>query len=146
MGAVKTDEGTTIDKPARAGTVTDEESMELVLGSLFKDSDTIWVAGKDVLTIFGESLIRRIVGAIVHLVRAFFGVESFGIRDFDTEFALDIFDNVDRTIRRLFFEFIRDLLGDKGSASLCMTFVIDAETRVIGFIRLDTEERRTMDR
>jgi len=108
MGAVKTDEGTTIDKATRTGTVTDEEATELVFGSLFKDSNAVWVASNDVLTIFGECLIRRILGAIIQLLRVFFGAESFGIRDFDTEFTLNISNNIDWTIRRLFFEFIHD--------------------------------------
>jgi hypothetical protein len=108
MGAVKTDEGTTIDKAARTGTVTDKEATEFVFGSLFKDSDAVWVAGNDVLIIFGESLIRGIMGTIIHLVRTFFGAESFGIHDFDTKFTLNIFNNIDWMIRRLFFEFIRD--------------------------------------
>src|SRR5579859_7118801 len=115
--------------------------MELVFGSFLKDSDTVWVAGNDVLTIFGESLIGGIVGTIIHLVCTFFGVESFGIGNFDTELTLDIFDNIDWMIKRFFFEFIHDLFSDKGSASLCMTSVIDAETRVLRFIRLDTKER-----
>jgi hypothetical protein len=141
MSAVKTDEGTTIDKAGRTGTVTDEESTELVFGSFLKDSDAVWVAGNDVLTIFGEVLIGGIVGTIIHLVCSFFGVESFGIGNFDTKLTLDIFKNIYRAIKRLFFEFICDLFSDKGSASLCMILVIDAETRVLGFIRFDTRER-----
>ena len=49
MGAIKTNEGTTIDKATRTGTVTDEEVTELVFGSLFKDSDAVWVVGNSVL-------------------------------------------------------------------------------------------------
>src|SRR5579859_3721826 len=120
--------------------------MELVFGSFLKDSDAVWVAGNDVLTIFGESLIGGIMGTIIHLVCVFFGVESFGIGNFDTELTLDIFDNIDRTIKRFFFEFIRDLFSDKGSASLCMTSVIKAKTRVLGFVRLDMKERASLDR
>ena len=76
---IKTDEGTTIDKPGRTGTMTDEQLPELVFGGLLKDSDTIWITGNDVLTILGESLLSHIVGAIVHLVGAFLDIESFGI-------------------------------------------------------------------
>src|SRR5579859_5520521 len=147
MGAVKTDEGTTIDKATRTGTVTDEEATELVFGSLFKDSNAVWVASNDVLRIFGECLIRCIVGAInIQLLRVFFGAESFGICDFDTEFTLNISNNIDRMIRRLFLEFIRNVFSEKGFASLCMTLVIDAETSVLGFVRLDPKERGSLDR
>src|SRR5579859_693294 len=131
MGTVKTDEGTTIDKPTRTGTVTDEQATELIFGSLFKNSDAVWVAGNDVLTILGECLIHCIVGAVIQLIRAFFGAESFGIRDFDTEFPFNVFNDIDWAIRRLFLEFIRDLFSEKGFASLRVTLVIDAETSML---------------
>ena len=145
MSAVKTDEGATIDRASRTGMVTDEKSIKLVFGSFLKDSNAVWIADNDVLTIFGEDLIGSIVSTIIHLVCAFFGVKSFEIGNFDTELMLDIFDNVDRTIRRFILEFICNLFIDKSFPSLCMTLVIDAETRVFGFVRLDTKERGSLD-
>ena len=41
MGAIKTDEGLTIDKTGRTGTITDEQLPELVFRGLLKDRDTI---------------------------------------------------------------------------------------------------------
>ena len=146
MSAVKSDERTTIAKAGRTGTVTDEKSRELVFRIFLKDSDAVWIAGNDVLTIFGKGLISGIMGTVIHLVCMFFGVESFGIGNFDTQLTLDIFDNVDRTIRRLFFECICDLFSDKCSTSLCITLVIDVKTRVLGFVCLDTKERGSLDR
>lgn len=146
VGPIQTDKGTTIDKASSRGTVTDEQAIKLVLISLFKDGDAIGIACKNILTIFWESLIGRVVSTIVHLVGAFFCSESFGIGNLDTEFALDIFDDVGRTVRRLFFDFFSDLFCEKGSRRVRVTLVIEAKTRVFRLICLDTVEGGSVDR
>ena len=76
------------------------------------------------MTVFRECKVCGFVSTIVDFVCAFFNSESFGIGDFDTDFALHIFDKVDRTIKGLFFEFFGKVLSEQGVGSLSMPAVI----------------------
>ena len=87
-----------MNKSSCTGAVTDKQSKKLVVKSLFKNCNTVWVAVDDILAIFGESLISRIVYSIVDFVGAFFDSVGSGIRNFDTHIALNISNNVDRMV------------------------------------------------
>ena len=125
-------------KAGSRGTVIDEQSMKLVFRSLFKNSDTIWIAGNNILTILGESLISHVVCAIVDVIGIFFGPEGFGVGNFDTQFTLDISNNIDQMVRRLFFEFICNFFSKKCPSSLRVSLVINTETGVLKLICFDT--------
>ena len=71
---------------------------------------------------------------------------NHGVGDFDTDFTLNIFDNVNKLIRRLFFEFISKLLSEKGMSSLSMMIMIDAEIIIFRIESPNRVELRTFNR
>ena len=48
--------------------------------------------------------------AVVEFIGVFFCIESLRITDFDSEFALDVLNNVHWTIGRLFLELFSNML------------------------------------
>ena len=81
--------------------MTNENTKKFVFWCLLEDCRTVEIVEFKILTIFQECKVCRFVSTIVDYVYAFFNSESFGIGNFDTDFALHIFDKVDRTIKRL---------------------------------------------
>ena len=86
------------------------------------------------------------MGTVVEFLSAFFDSEGFGIRDFDTDFALHIFDKVDGTIIRLLFELFGKVLSKQSVASLGVLAMIQTVTSVLIIEGLDVEHGRGIDR
>ena len=59
---------------------------------------------------------------------------------------MNILDNVDRTIRRLFFEFVGEVLSKKAIIGLRVTEAIDTETSVFRVESLDAIKLRAFNR
>ena len=111
-----------------------------------QDCRAVGIVEFKILTVFRECKVCGFVSTIVDFICMFFCFKSCGVGDFDTDFTLNILDNVDRTIRRLFFEFISKLLSEKGMSSLIMTVMIDAEKIVFRVESPDRIELRTFNR
>jgi hypothetical protein len=129
-----------------ASAITDEYMLELVVGSFLDEGITVWVACYDVGAIFWEGLVCRIVGSIVQFVRVFFRSPCLAVVDFDAEFVVDIFDDINRTISGLFFEFFGDMFCNETGASLGMANVVETKVGMLVVVCLDTTKGGSLDR
>lgn len=146
VGAINANERATIMESGCRGAITNENATEFVVWCLLEDRRAVGIVEFKILTIFRERKVCRFVGTIVDFVCAFFNSEGFGIGDFDTNIALHIFDNVDRTIKRLFFELFGKVLSKQGVGSLSVIAVIQTKTIVLRIESLDAEDGRGFDR
>ena len=101
---IKANESATIIESGCRGTIANENTKKFVFWC-FLYCRAVGIVESKILTIFRECKVCRFVRTIVDFICRFFNSESFEIRDFDTDFALHIFDKVDRTIKGLFFKF-----------------------------------------
>jgi len=85
------------------------------------------------------------MGTVVDFIGACFDPEGRRIRNFDTEIALYIFDDVYRTILRLFFDLFSEVLSKEPISCLSVGTVVHAETSVLGIERLDVIDGRLCD-
>ena len=64
--------------------ITNEQSVELVVRSTLEDSNTVGIACNDILAIFWEGLICRIVSTVVEFISAILRSQGFAVADFDS--------------------------------------------------------------
>jgi hypothetical protein len=138
MSSVKAKERATIDKAGRTCTIADKNPLKLVVRSLFNERDAVAVARKDILAIFWESVICRVVGAVVELLGSVSRFKCCGIADFDAEFTVDVLGNVKGTIFGLVFELFGNMVGDIVASGLRMANMVEAEASMLVIVRFDT--------
>jgi hypothetical protein len=146
VSAVEAKEGATIYEASHTCAIADEHSLELVVGSFLKEGNAVWIDRDDILAIFWESLICRVMRAVVQHISAFFRTPRFAIPDFDAKLSADITDYIDRTIRGLLFELFGDLVCDISTAGLGVSNVIDTKAGMLVIVRFDAKNGGSSDR
>ena len=105
--------------------------MKLIFRSDIEVNNTVRINLFDIGTIFRYSLIRVFVGSMDDFQSKLFYFKSFVVRDVNTKFKFDVFDNVARTVLSLLLNAREDEIANKLCCCLLVTRMVDANTRMI---------------
>src|SRR5436190_4984313 len=98
MGAIKTEDRTTIVKPHSACAETDKDALESILSSRLDGCQTIRVCLLDINNVLRHCLVGIEVCPVYNLQGGVFASGSFRPRNSDSKLNFDVLYNVFRTV------------------------------------------------